>query len=83
MQKYTKAVSIRVMAEKKTQKAIDAIEAIAIAVHIKAAPFEAAWVTEICNALRKSVDELETKLLEECKRKQPFRLTENDVQEEE
>lgn len=75
MQKYTKAESIRVMAEKKTQKAIDAIEAIGIAVHIKTAPFDTGWVAEITNALRKSVDELEATLMEECKRKQPFRLS--------
>lgn len=82
MQKYTKAESIRIMAENKTQKAINTIEAIGVAVHVKTAPFESTWATEICNALRKSVDELENTLLEECKRKQPFRLSNSSGEEE-
>lgn len=82
MQKHTKKESIRVMAETKTQKAINAIETIGIAVHVKTAPFEAMWVEEICKALRKSVDELEAMLTAECERKQPFRLNAKEQSEE-
>lgn len=82
MQKYTKQESIRVMAETKTQKAINTIEAIGIAVHVKTAPFETAWVEEICKALRKSVDELEATLIAECVRKQPFRLNPKEESKE-
>ena len=75
MQKYTKAESIRIMAENKTEKAITAIQNIGVAVHVKTGPFEKQWVAQICEALRNSVNELEATLLAECERKEPFRLT--------
>ena len=67
---------MQTMVETKTEKAISAIAGIAAAVAVKSGPFEEEWISQVCKALRDSVDKLEIDLMEQHKRKQPFRLNE-------
>lgn len=72
---YTKETSLRIQAEKLTQKAIDAIDAIGTAIVSRRIPFPADWATTICSALRQAVDRLETKLVEGSENCKPFSLS--------
>lgn len=75
MQKYNKAKSMQINLEKRTDAALNAIGNIGAFVTTRNTPFEEAWITEICAALRNKVDELEAHLKAEQARKLPFTLS--------